>query len=145
MRVPSRMRDAMAALSLQSKIALVVVDHAGVREMVSEIFESHKCLVLRAHDILDALALAATGVAFDLLVQAIAVPHAAGISLAVELMRRRPALKVLLITKRTAGTQFALAPRQNVRLLEQPFDPTELIQAAEQLFAGNPRILASEA
>ena len=135
----------MAGSPLHSKIVLVVVDHAGVREMVSEILESHRCLVLRAHDALDALAFAATGMAFDLLVEATAVPHAAGISLAEELLRRRPALKVLLITGRIAGPEFALAALENVRLLKQPFDPTELIQAAEQLFTAGPGIRAAEA
>lgn len=130
----------MPTSPLDSKAALVVDGHAGIREMVSEILESRNCAVRRAHDRLEALAFAAAGAAFDLLVVVIAMPHADSISLAEELLRQRPALKVLFITGRTDGTEFPLATRPDIRLLEKPFDPTELIEAAEHLFSGDQRI-----
>lgn len=127
----------MAGSPLDLKVALVVGDHPGIREMVCDILESRKCIVQRAQDCLDALALAATGRTFDLLVEAIRVPHADGVNLAEDLLRQWPTLKVLVITGRIDGTEFgSIAALPNVRLIGKPFDPTELIQAAEELFVG---------
>jgi CheY-like chemotaxis protein len=136
----------MAGSPLDLKFALVVADHPGIREIVCEILESRKCIVQRAQDCLDALALATTGRTFDLLVEAISIPHADGFNLAEELLRQRPTLKVLVITGRIEGTEFAsMATLPNVRFIGKPFDPTELIHAAEQLFTSGQRTRRADA
>jgi DNA-binding NtrC family response regulator len=114
--------------------------------MVCEILESRKCIVQRAQNCLEALALAATGGTFDLLVEAIRIPQADGVNLAEDLLRLWPTLKVLVITDRIDGTEFnSMAALPNVRFIGKPFDPTELIQAAEQLFAGGQRTRTADA
>jgi CheY-like chemotaxis protein len=135
----------MATSPLNLMVALVVGEHAGIREMVCAILESRNCVVQRARDRPEAMELAAAGI-FDLLVETIGTVHADGIGLAEELLAQWPTLKVLLITGRIEDAGCAsIAALPNVRFLRKPFDPTELIEAAEQLFAGSQRIRTADA
>ena len=134
----------MTASPLNLRVALVVAEHVGIREMVCWILESRNCVVQRARDRPEALELAAAGI-FDLLVEAIGTVHD-GIALAEELLEKWPALKVLLITgKIDDGGRASVANLPNVRFLWKPFDPTELIEAVDQLFAANPKIRTADA
>ena len=135
----------MTASPLNLRVAPVVAEHAGIREMVCGILESRDCVVQRARDRPEALELAAAGI-FDLLVESVGTVHDDGIALAEELLEKWPTLKVLLITGRTDDAGCAsVANLPNVRFLLKPFDPTELIEAAEQLFAGNQRVRTADA
>jgi DNA-binding NtrC family response regulator len=130
----------MEALPLDSKVALIVGNHAGVREMVCVILESRRCVVQRADGALDALAFAESGISFDLVVLVVVQPDTS-VTLIDLLLKRQPDLKVLLITGRADGSELpAFAGMPNVRLLEKPFDPTELIDSAEGLFEDGHRV-----
>lgn len=133
----------MEVLPLDSKVALIVGNHAGVREMVCVILESRRCVVQRADGALDALAFAESGMSFDLVVLVVVQPDTStsGVTLIDLLLKRQPDLKVLLITGRADGSELpAFAGMPNVRLLEKPFDPTELIDSAEGLFEDGHRV-----
>jgi len=135
----------VTASPLNLRVALVVAEHVGIREMVCWILESRNCVVQRARDRPEALELAAAGI-FDLLIESIGTAHDDGIALAEELLEKWPALKVLLITgKFDDAGRASVANLPNVRFLWKPFDPTELIEAVEQLFAGNPKIRTADA
>ena len=119
----------MTASPLNLRVALVVAEHVGVREMVCWILESRNCVVRRARDRPEALELAAAGI-FDLLVESIGTVHDDGIALAEELLEKWPALKVLLIAgKMNDAGRASVANLPNVRFLWKPFDPTKLIEA----------------
>jgi DNA-binding NtrC family response regulator len=130
----------MEALPLDSKVALIIGNHAGVREMVCGILESRRCVVQRADGALDPLAFAESGMSFDLVVLVVVQPGTS-VTLIDLLLKRQPDLKVLLITGRADGSELpAFAGMPNVRLLEKPFDPTELIDSAEGLFEDGHRV-----
>jgi DNA-binding NtrC family response regulator len=108
--------------------------------MVCVILESRRCVVQRADGALDALAFAESGISFDLVVLVVVQPDTS-VTLIDLLLKRQPDLKVLLITGRADGSELpAFAGMPNVRLLEKPFDPTELIDSAEGLFEDGHRV-----
>lgn len=114
-------RDASAAI-------LLVEDEIPVRRYLSNLLRSRGYRIFEAHDGADALALIERVGQVDLLLTDVMMPRMDGPTLAAELSRRQPELKILFISGYTGAhvVQEGLI-REEDEFLQKPFTPDELI------------------
>jgi len=109
---------------------LMVEDDADVRLMGATLLEEAGFEVHQAGDAAEALALAETGLAFDLLFTDIVMPgDRNGVALAVEIRRRRPGTPVLL----TTGWGDRANDHGGLELIGKPYRAPELTRKIQAL------------
>ena len=102
---------------MEEPVILVVEDEAFVRDLVRYILETAGYAVLTAADGEQALQVSRTfPTTIHLLVSDVLMPKLGGMELCEQILRERPALKVLLMS----GTVVEL-PREGVAFLRKPF------------------------
>jgi PAS domain S-box-containing protein len=114
---------------------LLVEDDDSVRRIVEKILTRDGYTALVAKNGQDALALAATALdRIDLLVTDIVMPGMRGTDLVSGLRKRRPSLKVLLMSG--YGSEVAGGAAASLPLLRKPFEAVELQRAVRQVLDG---------
>ena len=117
---------------------LVVDDDAGVRTYVDRVLTRAGYRTMLALDGADAIAVAARGPRFDLLLTDVVMPMMTGAQLALRLRHDDPDLKVLYLsgyTDRLFAEQTWLFSEE--AFLEKPCSPAELLQAVSLAITGS--------
>ncbi|WP_447903010.1 ATP-binding protein [Pseudomonas serbica] len=110
----------------QNEIILLVDDEAAIRQMASELLSETGYRVIEAVDSVSAINQAQKLEHLDLLLTDVGLPGSMnGISLAAELKKKYPLLKVLFITGFAGGSRLVSVDR-TTRLLTKPFSLNEL-------------------
>jgi CheY-like chemotaxis protein len=118
-----------AAAVLGGTSILLVEDDPAVRRLLARALSAAGCRVLEAADAAAALAqVEGEAATLDLLVSDLLMPGQGGAELAAEVAARRPGVRVLLISGRTAGRggEAGSFPR-GMHFLAKPFSPAELV------------------
>ena len=132
---------AAGTLAIQGRAVLLVEDEASIRELVRDVLCAQGHRVTEAANGSEALALLATGRAFDLLVTDVGLTGALnGRQVADAGRQTRPLLPVLFITGYAA---FAAVGGEHLEpgmeILTKPFSTVELERRVERLLAGDVR------
>jgi len=118
-------------LSMEDPVILVVEDEAGVRDLIRYILETAGYAVLTAGDGEQALQVSRKfPTTIHLLVSDVLMPKLGGIELCEQILRERPAMKVLLMS----GT--VEQPPEGVEFLRKPFQAEILTQLVRRLLSG---------
>ncbi|MEM7112085.1 MAG: histidine kinase N-terminal 7TM domain-containing protein [Chloroflexota bacterium] len=117
-----------------SETILVVEDEATVLELVEEILEGQGYQLLTATDGLGAVSISnAFTNHIDLLLTDVVMPGLNGRELAETLLYSRPTMKVIYMSGYTKDiVSRNMANATNIRLLDKPFTPDELIKLVRQ-------------
>ena len=114
---------------------LLVEDEPAVRELTRELLEPHGYTVREAANGDDALRIALSEDAIDILVTDVVMPGMSGPQLAREIERRSPDVKVLFVSGYAAPDE---AGTPLVPYLQKPYTTVELIEALDALCAVGP-------
>ena len=120
----------------QGRRVLLVEDEPAVRTVFARGLERQGCIVTTAEDAMAALALLRQPDVFDVLVSDVMMPGIDGVELAIEAVRLRPGLGVVLISGYAEPPQHRAADAQGFRFLAKPFALAELTTAIAQVAAG---------
>ncbi len=119
-----------------SQCILLVEDEPAVRELVHRILDRHGYRVIAAASGGEAVALAtAQALAVDLLLTDAVMPGMSGPTLAMTMIDRYPALKVLVISGFT-DHPLLTSTATRFRLLAKPFRPDDLLRAVREQLDG---------
>jgi PAS domain S-box-containing protein len=119
---------------LGSETILLVEDEPGLRRLMRRTLEGRKYLVLEAHDVSDALALASAHEGpIDLLLSDVIMPGMNGPDLAQRIIARRPEVKILYVS----GFPSSLLAEEGwharrVAFLAKPFTPQALAKKVRE-------------
>jgi hypothetical protein len=123
-------------MSSRAVTVLVVEDDDLFREMTVRLIRRDGREVLAAPDATQALALARSHAGpIDLLITDLVMEAGDGLVLARNLLRRRPAMKVLFMSGYGQQAMQSLAAPDRT-FIEKPFTPATLERAVEELLAG---------
>jgi DNA-binding NtrC family response regulator len=115
---------------MEKQVILVVEDEAGVRDLIRYILETAGYDVLTAADGEQALQVSRTfPTTIHLLVSDVIMPKLDGMALREQILRERPAMKVLLLSGALEP------PLEGVEVLRKPFQAEILIQQVRRLLS----------
>lgn len=134
--VVAKQHDRDAELASCGEHILLVEDEAPVRVVVERTLTKRGYQVVSVTTAEEALRLAETGPAFQLLVSDVVLPGMGGRALSEQLSARNPELRVLFISGYTENAIVhggVLEP--GVQFLQKPFMPSELVRAVQKLLS----------
>jgi CheY-like chemotaxis protein len=115
---------------IEKPVILVVEDEDRIRDLIRDMLETAGYAVLTAADGKQALQVSRTfPTTIHLLVSDVLMPKLGGIELCEQILRERPAMKVLLLS----GT--VEQPPEGVEFLRKPFRAEILIQHVQRLLS----------
>jgi PAS domain S-box-containing protein len=130
---------ASAAPARQRAATILLAEHdAAVRALVRRILERQGHTLLEAEQFATALALVdGQAGAIDLLITDLALPGGSGLTLAEQLRRLRPELRVLFMSGHAEHAALRRSPPDaGMALLQKPFTPEALLQAVAKELGG---------
>ena len=115
-------------------LVLVIEDEPGIRKLIERLLKQFGYATLLAANGSDALRLFdAHAPEIQLVMLDWHLPGQSGKDTLAELLRRRPDLRVMLVTGSAEATTDERATRDTVSILLKPFTPTELMVAVRTL------------
>jgi PAS domain S-box-containing protein len=126
--------DEVALPGRGSETILLVEDEHVVRNLVREVLEHHGYAVEAPETATDALALAGSGLEFDLLLTDVVMPDMNGWELAAVLRATRPTLPVVYVSGYADDVIPPNAFRAEERFLQKPFELSALAAAVREAF-----------
>ncbi len=124
-------------------VALVVDDEVGVRNLIELLLSRYAATVLSAADGREALEISRTyPERIDVVITDVMLPGVDGVQTALQIVRERPEIRVLLITGRVMNP-VAVA-QTGFAVLNKPFTPNQFHAALAKVLADPPPHVAQD-